>query len=186
MDLYKRGYIDILNRNPLQLKILKNDAIKKKNTDYFMAWGLFKNSYKPNNKVEVLSDGDFGSILLNKPLPDEVADPESGKDFELLSRGHARFFIEDIQEGENNKVVNGTVMEGEFKTNEKHITLFDLSEHSDLKPYEQIFLESIADDGTLSKNRIPIILKSISRSLQGKVWKGDVNETAKNYTKKNS
>ena len=44
-----------------------------------------------------------------------------------------------------------------------------------------MFLRSIAQDGSLPKQAVPAILRSISRSLQGKVWKADIDKTAKAY-----
>ncbi|HOP65085.1 MAG TPA: DUF2207 domain-containing protein, partial [Spirochaetota bacterium] len=53
-----------------------------------------------------------------------------------------------------------------------------------LAQYESAFLDSIASDGTLAKNSIPVILKSVTTSLQGKIWKADIEKTAEVYSKK--
>lgn len=53
-----------------------------------------------------------------------------------------------------------------------------------LASYERQFIASISSDGTLDKRKIPLILKKTGTSIQSKIWKGDMDKTAKLYLDK--
>ena len=187
MDLFKRGYIDIINRNPLQVKVLKKDVLESKEvieSKMCEIDSIYLQAEDPDKLVNSIAETHEGFIVFTSDPGVDEADLDRVGGAELISRRNDIFKIYSIIKDDGNVTLGGVVEVGNFGKGEKVRVSIDVMGVEGLKPFEVLFLNSIGADGTLSKNKIPMVLKSISRSLQGKVWKADIDKTAKSYTKK--
>ncbi|TFH42256.1 MAG: hypothetical protein E4G96_03815, partial [Chrysiogenales bacterium] len=183
MELFKEGYIDIINRNPLQVKILKPDVLKDVVGESCKILSLYKVTFDTSNIVKTLPEGTAGCLVIDKPIGGMKERPEDPID--LLSDSGSIFAANGYELRNGVHLVVGRLENGDMNPSDTLTVAFE-GEHpaTGLKPYEVLFLSSIAADGTLPKQRVPLVLKSISRSLQGKIWKADISQTAKAYTEK--